>query len=126
MQKPEFKDIWPAIVLGVAASWVIFGLLISAMDRSFYVDESFSDIHSTMFTLFPMMAATTIGGAVEGLLCESKWLPALVLALSMTVGLYHPWSKLAPSLRHDPYWGELIVLFISANFGQAITRIQRI
>ena len=126
MQKTDFRKIWGASVLGVASSWAVFGFLVSTLHPGSYADDGFSETVFRSPELFLIAAATIVGGAVAGFLCESKWLPALFIALCMTLQLYDRSS--IPGLRfaQDRYLGEMIVLFISATFGHSLTRLSQV
>ena len=72
--------------------------------------------------LLLLMAATIVGGAIAGFLSQSKWLPAFVIALYMTLQLNHGSSIPGFRFEQNRYLGEMIVLFISATFGHSLTR----
>jgi hypothetical protein len=89
-------------------------------------EHRFADMGFTSAKLILMVAATVIGGTVARLLCQYKWLPALLIALCMTAQLYDPSATFAVGFPHDRYIGQLIMLFISATFGQSLARFSQI
>jgi hypothetical protein len=126
MQKAAFQKICGATVLAIATSWAVSGFLISGLGTNFYTDVPFSDMGSLTFKLIPIMIATIIGGSVAAFLCEYKWLPAILIAVCMTVQLYDRSATLGLTLPNSRYVGAIIMLFINASFGQSLTRVAEV
>jgi len=122
VQKTDFRNMWGASVLGIASSWAVFGFLVSSLHPGSYADDGLSEIALGSPELLLLTGATIVGGAIAGLLSQSKWLPAFFIALCMTLQLNDRSSIPGFRFEQNRYLGEMIVLFISATFGHSLTR----
>jgi hypothetical protein len=87
-----------------------------------YADDGLSGSVVGSAELLLLTAASIVGGASAGFLSQSKWLPAFFIALYMTLQLNDRGSIPGLRLGQNRYLGEMIVLFISARFGNFLTR----
>ena len=120
MIKTDIRDIWTASVLGIASSLAAYSFasfLFNPYESSQATNPGFDT-----FSLFLMIFATVVGGAVAGALSRYRWLPTLIIAVCMTVWLDSPDSMPALAVSQAQWIGGLIALFVGTTFGQSLTR----
>ena len=112
---------WGAACLGIASGWAVFGFFTSCLQNSGDLDGALSAMNTVAPSrVLTVMGATIVGGAVAGFLSQHRILPAAVIAASMTANFYVPTTGFGFALPHDQYVGAMIMLFISATFGQSV------